>query len=147
MTSESMREKLVSGPKQTPMPSPTGTDLESEEFNLIWNVIKSWDVNVPEYYEGYCGASGSHVMLILNELRKLQKSYEKVIEDNKKLIEALKYYAGADQWGHISKDDATYSVMDSDDLGIGEFQFNEIVDDKRVAGLKARQVLKELGIE
>ena len=38
-------------------------------------------------------------------------SYEKVIEDNKKLIEALKYYAGADQWGHISKDDATYSVM------------------------------------
>ena len=64
-----------------------------------------------------------------------------------KAIEALKYYAGADQWGHISKDDATYSVMDSDDLGIGEFQFNEIVDDERVAGLKARRVLREVGEE
>lgn len=51
------------------MPNPTETDLADPVFESIWQVIKSWDVNVPDYYSGYCGASGSHVMLILNALR------------------------------------------------------------------------------
>jgi len=55
-----------------PMPSPTAIDLVSPEFNAIWEVIKSWDVNVPKYYDGYCGANGSHVMLILNALGKIK---------------------------------------------------------------------------
>ena len=53
----------------TPMPNPTPADLEDATFNAIWNVIKTWDVNVPAYYGGYCGAHGSHVMLILDALR------------------------------------------------------------------------------
>ena len=63
--------ELISGCETKQMPNPSEEDLKSQEFNAIWKVIKSWDVNVPEYYRGYCGASGSHVMLILNELRKL----------------------------------------------------------------------------
>ena len=51
------------------MPNPTEEDLNSPEFEAIWRCIKSWDVNVPEFYEGYCGANGSHVKLILNALR------------------------------------------------------------------------------
>jgi hypothetical protein len=51
------------------MPNPTEADLESPEFEAIWQTIKSWDVNVPEFYNGYCGANGSHVMLVLNALR------------------------------------------------------------------------------
>lgn len=51
------------------MPNPVHIDLMDPEFNAIWDVIKSWDVNVPEYYAGYCGANGSHAMLILNALR------------------------------------------------------------------------------
>lgn len=51
------------------MPDPTEEDLESPEFNAIWEVVKTWDVNVPEYYGGYCGANGSHVKLILNALQ------------------------------------------------------------------------------
>jgi hypothetical protein len=50
------------------MPNPTDEDLKSPEFNAIWNVIRSWDVNVPESYSGYCGANGSHVKLILMAL-------------------------------------------------------------------------------
>lgn len=50
------------------MPNPTEADLESQVFNAIWDVIKSWDVNVPGYYRGYCGANGSHVKLILDKL-------------------------------------------------------------------------------
>ena len=52
------------------MPNPTQDELDSKMFEKIWQVIKSWDVNVPEYYEGYCGANGSHVVLILRELTK-----------------------------------------------------------------------------
>jgi hypothetical protein len=50
------------------MPNPTPEQLESPEFEAIWQTIKSWDVNVPEFYEGYCGANGSHVVLILDAL-------------------------------------------------------------------------------
>ena len=47
---------------------PTPEMLESEEFNAIWQVIKTWDINVPEVYEGYCGANGNHVRAILDGL-------------------------------------------------------------------------------
>ena len=52
------------------MPNPTPEQLASPEFEAIWNVIKSWDVNVPEFYDGYCHANGSHVALILNALKR-----------------------------------------------------------------------------
>jgi hypothetical protein len=50
------------------MPNPSAEQLASPEFQAIWSVIKDWDINVPDYYEGYCGANGSHVVLILNAL-------------------------------------------------------------------------------
>lgn len=58
----------IVGPKNLPMPNPTEEQQASPEFEAIWSVIKSWDVNVPEFYDGYCGANGSHVVLILNAL-------------------------------------------------------------------------------
>jgi len=56
------------------MPNPTETDLVDPEFEAIWQTIKRWDVNVPDCYAGYCGANGSHVMLILNALRAARTS-------------------------------------------------------------------------
>jgi hypothetical protein len=58
------------------MPNPTDADIASPQFNAIWSAIKSWDVNVPECYELYCGANGSHVMLILNALRNTEAETE-----------------------------------------------------------------------
>ncbi|SRR6266576_359004 len=60
-------------PAKPPMPNPTEEDLNSPTFEAIWNAIKSWDVNVPEHYFGYCGANGSHVMLILNAIKEVAK--------------------------------------------------------------------------
>ena len=60
-------------PALPPMPNPTFEQLSDPAFEAIWNVIKTWDVNVPEYYQGYCGANGSHVVLILNALKDLVK--------------------------------------------------------------------------
>jgi hypothetical protein len=52
------------------MPNPTPEQVKNDPaFQAIWQVIKTWDVNAPEYYFGYCGANGSHVALILNALQ------------------------------------------------------------------------------
>jgi hypothetical protein len=62
------------GPTHNEMPNPTEKDLMNPVFNAIWGVIKNWDVNVPTHYHGYTGASGSHVMLILNGMREYFKA-------------------------------------------------------------------------
>lgn len=53
-------------------PNPTEEDLADPVFNAIWETIKGWDVSTPIEGVGlYTGATGSHVMLILNALRAL----------------------------------------------------------------------------
>jgi len=56
-----------------PMPNPTDQQLHDPTFEAIWQAIKTWDVNVPKYYQGYCGANGSHVVLILDALKAISK--------------------------------------------------------------------------
>lgn len=51
------------------MPTPTPEDLESELFNALWETMKKWDINVPEYYRGYCGCNGSHIKILLDVLK------------------------------------------------------------------------------
>lgn len=51
-------------------PDPTPEDLTLPAFDAIWNVIKTWDINVPGVYVGYCGATGNHVKAILDTLRR-----------------------------------------------------------------------------
>lgn len=59
-------ENEIINPISWPDPSPE--DLNSSEFETIWQIIKTWDINVPEAYNGYCGASGNHVKAILDAL-------------------------------------------------------------------------------
>ncbi|HXI40046.1 MAG TPA: hypothetical protein VNH83_08710 [Bryobacteraceae bacterium] len=54
--------------------SPTWLDPEPNMYDdpraeAIWQAIKSWDINVPSAYEGYCGATGNHVKAIMDALR------------------------------------------------------------------------------
>lgn len=53
-------------------PDPTPEMLESPLFEAIWQCIKSWDINVPEAYGGYCGATGNHVRAILDAISDYQ---------------------------------------------------------------------------
>lgn len=50
------------------LPTPTPEQLESTEFAAVWNAIKTWDINVPGAYSGYCGALGNHAVAILDAL-------------------------------------------------------------------------------
>lgn len=52
-------------------PDPTEEMLNSPEFEAIWQAIKTWDINVPGAYHGYCGATGNHVRAILEALNEL----------------------------------------------------------------------------
>jgi hypothetical protein len=54
------------------MPYPRSEDLSDPTFQAIWRVIKTWDINVQDHYRGYWAATGSHAMLILNEVRALK---------------------------------------------------------------------------
>jgi hypothetical protein len=45
---------------------PTANELNNPLFKAVWECIKTWDINVPEEYEGYSGATGNHVCAILD---------------------------------------------------------------------------------
>ena len=49
-------------------PDPTPEMLATPEFEAVWQTIKTWDINVPGAYFGYCGATGNHVRAILDAL-------------------------------------------------------------------------------
>lgn len=51
------------------MPNPTDAMLADPLWEAIWQTIKSWDINAPAYYTGYCGANGSHATLIYLALK------------------------------------------------------------------------------
>lgn len=51
-------------------PSPTLEERDTPLFNAIWGEIRSWDINVPEYYDGYCSATGSHVKMVLDAIKR-----------------------------------------------------------------------------
>jgi hypothetical protein len=63
------------GEPPTPIawPSPTEEMMTTAEFEAVWQCIKKWDINVPDAYAGYCGATGNHVRAILDGLRKLKE--------------------------------------------------------------------------
>lgn len=51
-------------------PDPTPAELEDPRFNAVWEVIKTWDINVPGVYVGYMGACGNHAAAILHALQR-----------------------------------------------------------------------------
>ena len=62
---------------ETEWKDPTPEQLQSPVFEAIWQTIKTWDINVPKHYHGYCGATGNHVAAIMNALPPLPSPPEK----------------------------------------------------------------------
>ena len=67
---EAFEIEQPTGEKKGNYIDPEEKDLDRTEFNAVWNEIKSWDINVSEEYVGYCGATGNHVMAILNAIER-----------------------------------------------------------------------------
>lgn len=69
-----------------------------------------------------------------------------LLDENKRLRDALEFYADSDNWGHGPNKGIYYREMvDDSDLGDGSFMISETVDDNKVAGKHARQALR--GVE
>ena len=52
------------------LPSPSREEINSPEFEAIFQLIKNWDIQVPEQdIKGYSSGNGSHVKLILDVLK------------------------------------------------------------------------------
>ncbi len=49
-------------------PSPTPQEMESELFNAIWECVKTWDIKIPKYDDGYMSANGSHVKILMDAI-------------------------------------------------------------------------------
>jgi hypothetical protein len=60
-----------------PLPNPSEEDLKNPTFNAIFQAIKTWDVNVPNSYVGYCGLNGSHVKIILDAINSVPVQKQK----------------------------------------------------------------------
>jgi hypothetical protein len=58
------KEQASAGESKMPWPAPTEEMLDDPKFMAIWRCIKSWDINVPGAYNGYCGATGNHARAI-----------------------------------------------------------------------------------
>lgn len=61
-------EAMDTGGEGMAWPDPTPEMLDDPRFEAVWQCIKSWDIAVPDAYQGYCGASGNHVRAILDAL-------------------------------------------------------------------------------
>jgi hypothetical protein len=68
---------------------PTSEELKDPLFKAIWQTIKKWDINVPDQYGGYMGATGNHVCAILDvvraEIDKLKAQCAAVLKEAAKL--------------------------------------------------------------
>jgi len=68
-------------------PDPTPEMMESQEFNAIWKLIKTWDICVPEI-DGdgvYSGATGNHVRAIIDAIKNSRP------ETIKNMVKKLRY--------------------------------------------------------
>ena len=62
--------QIGNGKINKPWPAPTPEMLKQLDFQRVWESIKTWDIHVPEVYQGYCGATGNHVRAILDAIVK-----------------------------------------------------------------------------
>ena len=77
------------------------------------------------------------------KILELEQELQKTREQLEKAENVIEFYADGDNYGHISPEIATYSVIDASDLGAGDFMLNDSVDDERVGGKRARQYFQD----
>jgi hypothetical protein len=55
---------------EIPWPGPTEAMLAGDPlFEAIWQAIRTWDINVPEVYNGYTGSMGNHARAIYDSIQ------------------------------------------------------------------------------
>lgn len=64
-------------PMNKTLRDPKTEELDTPEFNAVWNLIKDWDIGLPQDYDDktghqlYSGATSNHVVAILDVIREV----------------------------------------------------------------------------
>lgn len=66
-------------------PDPTPEMMESDEFNAIWNLMKDWEVHIPDGDHG--SVTGNHVRAIIDAINKSRP------DTIRSMVKKLKYSA------------------------------------------------------
>jgi hypothetical protein len=98
-------------------PDPTPEMLADQDFNRIWEAIKTWDINVPGVYQGYCGATGNHARAILDALRGRSPATERERTARRKRL--------AEKWDADTEKLQNLLVRDMDPDAV--FKWNQLV--------------------
>lgn len=78
------KEKLNPGIIKEFWPDPTKEQLVTPLFNAIWEVIKKWDIGLPQDidetgHQLYSGATGNHVVAIMQAIEKVDSNIDVIL--------------------------------------------------------------------
>jgi hypothetical protein len=94
------------------MPNPSLDNLKDPLFNAIWETIKTWDINVPLYYNGYCSANGSHAKLIFDAIFNLV-AVKEIVQETGDYIDKLSAEMSDRDYDDYTHEDYT---LDNDEV-------------------------------
>ena len=69
---------------------PTPEELETPEFNALWELMKAWDICTTGNYDSYSNTTGNHIVAVLDALKhtkhrtKTAREIEECIRDLEK---------------------------------------------------------------
>ena len=105
-----MRKRCGMSPATFHYQDPTPEIQADPLWKAIWDEIKTWDINVPTEYAGYCGATGNHVTAIywaIDEMKaEIDNHVVRTIDDLKRrfdLIEATGFATGVEDVLELKK--------------------------------------------
>lgn len=98
------------------MREPRPEELNTPEFDAIWNLIKHWDIGIPEDItedggQLYSHGTGNHVVAILDALKNAQRNHVWK-KYKKKALQEMRPYVPGEDLSEIS-----VSQEDSPELG------------------------------
>lgn len=79
----------------------------------------------------------------LTEQRNLHEKIQQLEQQLAEKDAVLSWYASVDNWHHKNFESVEYILINEEDMGVGDFQFNEITDDEWVGGKRAREVMQK----
>jgi len=81
---------------------------------------------------------------ILNKIRdNLQEENQKLKKQNDLLTRCAEFYGEVDNWNCTELNLIKYAEISKEDIGIGEYEFTQGIDDDGVGGKLARETIKK----
>lgn len=132
-------------------------ELTAKEAEILLKSLSYADANLSDLEEVLDEEISEQELLSLKaklESKTLATEESPLEQQNRELVEALKFYADIDSWKLSDSQACQWNLIEKSDLGVGDFEksttghhWQESVDDTDVGGKKAREVLAKIGVK